>query len=233
MYVEWVNRVLESHKGATIDGFRVYFDLDSSYSSDNDSWINFALQMKARRLELDLERISGSSENIYRFPAQSVTAHPTIKNSLTHLKLNYVDVTQQLLEYLLSNCPFLEFVCVRGSQSLVGAIFVAASPKFKYVEISNCNSVWFLMISAINLSSFKYVGPKARVEFKNVPNIADVSFGGPYCLDIVDKFQQQIIPFSQLEKLKLDMTRTVSEPFMSFLFYLLHSQPKADDHQCS
>ncbi|KAM7494908.1 hypothetical protein LguiB_029517 [Lonicera macranthoides] len=216
-FVKWVNRILESHNGATIDGFRVHFDLDSSYKSDIDSWIKFALQKGARRFELDLERISRSSEDIYPFPAQSLIGHPTINNSLAHLQLNYVDVTRELLEYLLSNCPFLEFVSVRCSQSLVGAKVVAASPKLKYLEISDCDNMEFLEISsAINLGSLKYAGPLASLCFRNVPNLADVSFGGKYCLDIVEKFQEQIIPPSQIEKLKFDMRHIVYERFDTF-----------------
>ncbi|KAM7497332.1 hypothetical protein LguiA_021746 [Lonicera macranthoides] len=64
---------------------------------------------------------------------------------------------------------------IRCSQTLVGAIVAPATPKLEYLEISNCNNVEFLTISAINLLTFKYIGPSARLSYINVPNLADGS----------------------------------------------------------
>ncbi|KAM7480148.1 hypothetical protein LguiA_028361 [Lonicera macranthoides] len=213
LFVGWVNRILKSHKGATIDGFRVHFDLDSSFRSDIDSWINFALQKRARRLELDLDRLFKPWEGIYPFPEKSVIGHPTI-NSLTHLKLNYVNVTRELLEYILSNCPFLEFLCVRCSRSPVGAKVDAASPKLHYLEISCLNVECLEISSAINLRTLKFFGPEASLCFKNAPNLIDVSFGGSYCKDIAQKLHGH--SFSQIEKLKLNMSCYIFETYDRF-----------------
>ena len=209
-YISWVNQILNSHKGATIDELKVHFALDLTSRLDIDGWINFALQKRAQKLELDLEQPEPNWEKIYPFPSQYL-GNPTI-DSLRSLKLNFVDVTGEVLESFLSNCPFLEIVCVRSSPCLVGVKVSAASPKLKYLEISRCRNVEVLDISSINLTSLTYSGPVARLCFKNAPNLTDVSFGGAYCGDIVQKFHNLSIPLSCIEKLKLNLVSHVSEP---------------------
>lgn len=202
-YISWVNQILNSHKGATIDELKVHFALDLTFRLDIDGWINFALQKRAQKLELDLERLEANWENIYPFPSQYL-GNPSI-NSLRSLKLNFVDVTGGVLEPFFSNCPILEIVCVRSSTHLVGVKVSAASPKLKYLQISHCRNVDFLDISLINLTSLTYSGPVVRLCFKNAPNLTDVPLGGEYCGDIVQRFHNLPTPLSRIEKLNLNL----------------------------
>ncbi|XP_040952332.1 F-box/FBD/LRR-repeat protein At5g56420 isoform X2 [Gossypium hirsutum] len=57
-YINWVNHVLESHKGSTLNEFRVCFDLDWTCRHDIDSWFCFAISKRVRKLELDFEEVA-------------------------------------------------------------------------------------------------------------------------------------------------------------------------------
>ncbi|CAI9092872.1 OLC1v1028220C1 [Oldenlandia corymbosa var. corymbosa] len=53
-YVEWVNKVLESHNALVLDEFRIRFNLSKSCRYDIDRWLRYAFARRVRRLELDL-----------------------------------------------------------------------------------------------------------------------------------------------------------------------------------
>ncbi|KAM7477133.1 hypothetical protein LguiB_024376 [Lonicera macranthoides] len=73
-YINRVNKILNSHKGATIEELKIEFDLRLNDRLDIDSWINFAIRKKVRRLDLKLKPVNIVSmpvdwEDGYPFPA--------------------------------------------------------------------------------------------------------------------------------------------------------------------
>ncbi|XP_038714469.1 F-box/LRR-repeat protein At3g58900-like [Tripterygium wilfordii] len=79
-HVNWINRVLESYQGSTIDEFRVRFDLNEDHKRDLDRWVNFASEKKVKEFVMDLQI------------------------SLRTLQLKEVNVSGDGIEYLLSSC---------------------------------------------------------------------------------------------------------------------------------
>ncbi|KAM7523096.1 hypothetical protein LguiA_012998 [Lonicera macranthoides] len=111
-YKSTVNKIVKC-KGATIDTFKVEFDVQLSHKSDIDSWVNFALRKRVQNLELKLEladlvNVFTIWNNYYLFSAQSL-GYSNI-SFLTSLNLDCVNMTGEVLEYFLSDCPFLEFL---------------------------------------------------------------------------------------------------------------------------
>ncbi|KAL3504398.1 hypothetical protein ACH5RR_034239 [Cinchona calisaya] len=53
-FVEWVNKVLQSHKALALDEFRVHFDLKRSSKEAINQWLQFVSARKVQRLEVDL-----------------------------------------------------------------------------------------------------------------------------------------------------------------------------------
>ncbi|KAM7480038.1 hypothetical protein LguiA_028251 [Lonicera macranthoides] len=155
-------------------------------------------------------------QHCYKFPEHSL-GNSNI-NCLTSLKLHYVGVTQDILEYLLSNCPHIESVCISASPCLLGLKILPTSLKLKYLEIVHCHHLKFLEIFAINLTSLTYSGPQIELCLKNVPNLAALSFGGYYAENIIqDKnFRRLSISLSQIAKLGLDLAALMYSCFSRF-----------------
>ncbi|XP_059657395.1 F-box/FBD/LRR-repeat protein At4g26340-like [Cornus florida] len=222
LYLSWVNQVLKSHNAPTIDEFRVQFDLDETCRLDIDNWVNFAMEKRVRRLEIDLsEGAAGSRdhEKNYNFPdAYGITNHLhslslgfTSCNFLTNLLLTDVNVNGQVLEYFLTNCPLLEQLFVKKSYSLVNLKVPDLSLNLKRLEIIKCCNVESIEIFAMNLMSFRYYGPKISLPFKNVQPPIDLFIGGYYCDFLINKFLEISSYLSRLESLTLQMPR-----FMEF-----------------
>ena len=219
-YMRWVQRILASHKGNSIETFRVHFDLDLPFKPDIDRWINFAIDKRVQRLELDLERLGRDTKDCYPFPVK-IFSNPNI-GLLKALSLNYVDVNKEVLDSLLQKCPTLEFLHVSNSECLVGLVSFGASQKLKHLEIVQCPKLKYLQISATNLRSLTFVGPKTtRLIVENNPNLTSVSFGGHYCHHTIRAFPK-MLPTSQfrsrLQMLSLDIIEEVSSNKFLFSF---------------
>jgi hypothetical protein len=202
-YIRSLDKVLRAHKCSTIQALKVKFDLNSKHKSYIDSWINFAICKKARRIELNLTQTSISREHVewnqlYVFPA--INGDP---NMITTLKLNNVNVTGRTFKYFLSNFVSLEYLCIGNSNCLVLATVFPPCPKLKHIKISGCYYLERLDIySAPNLTSFYYSGcNKAMVRLRDVPNLSEVSLNGSYSARMAD------IPISRIHKLKLCLSR--------------------------
>lgn len=195
------------------------------------------MQYKKRvcRLKVDLEATHLKTEGCflnqlpkcYAIPTECL-CNPNI-NLLTSLTLNYIYITGENLKYFLPNCPFLEFLRVSSSPGLVH-LKVFGALKLKYLDIVHCQNLESLEISAGNLAFFTYSGPKARLRFRNVPKLTDVTFRGRYCGYISNKLNRRSY-FSQVETLGLHFRLDLSKLFSFFLiiwFTFFHISDKDD-----
>jgi len=209
-FVNRVNQVLRSHQGISVDELKVCFTLDNSWKPDIDSWIDFAIQKKIRRLELDLSNNYVRRPGTYTFPSH-LLENVTL-GFLTSLRLVDILVTGEVLENLLRHMPFLEEMSVISSPVLVTFTVLGPSLKLKYLEILYCYNMENLEISAENLVTFKYVGPNVGIPFKHVPCLAKVLFGGLFSMYLVKNLWSLSSYFTQLERLSMLMTTEAKFP---------------------
>lgn len=200
-FVKMVNRVLKLHQGHTIDEFRVCFDVNGmKFKSDIDNWISFSLRKKVKRLLLEFKPIMSG----FRYTLTMKFLHESSSkllcgDFLTDLCLSNVEVTGEVLDCVLSNCPSIEVLRVEGSQSLVEFKPSCPLPKLKHLMISCCSFLRIVEISAINLVSFKYCGKVTRMLLGDVPNLVEMYLSFQYSDILVDN---RILPshyFPQLE----------------------------------
>lgn len=159
-YLRWVNSTLQMCKGQRLDQFRLCFDLNKSARHEIDKWLEFAFSRNVQRLELDLFKHGEDIRNFdycYTFPARflglsdsagssSCIPHsydlqipPLVKQNFIPLKvllLKSINVTGEVLEFFLHNCPFLETMVVHGSGTLVNMEVVGSSLKLRPLEKS-------------------------------------------------------------------------------------------------
>lgn len=153
-FIGRVNRALmKLNPDDIIDQFKVLFSLDATYTSVIDNWISLSLRKKVKKLSLHLDILGGTKYNLTSQLLQSYSLQ-----SLTDLSLASVDVTGEVLEYVLSNCPFIESLHVQDTWSLKNLKISAPLPKLKHLEILKCSKLRHFQISTINLVSFKYCG---------------------------------------------------------------------------
>ncbi|XVF10553.1 hypothetical protein REPUB_Repub07fG0192500 [Reevesia pubescens] len=205
-YINWVNQILESHQFPAIDEFRVRFDLNDRHKRDIDEWVRFAFQKRVRRIELDLSSFEGSfiHDKDFCYPLCSQTLGSPSSISLTSLILKQVDVSEEVLDNLISNSPVLERLCVGGSRSLVNLTVAAPSLCLTYLEIINCANMKSLELHAPNLFSLKYSGPQINILFMNdVQNLAELCVGGMYVPYFTHKLRLLSTFAPQLQKLEL------------------------------
>lgn len=208
-YINWVNQVLNMHQGQDIDEFRVCFDLDKNSANIIDGWINFAMEKRVRRLELDLLESFNAFRvgRSYTFPLISL---PVVRFSLlTALCLKKVDMTDDVFAHLLSNCPLIEELSLVDSRSLIN-VKIAGPLKLKCLELALCRSLKNIEISAINLVSFKYFGPRIYIPFFDIPLLSELSIGGFDCAHVVCTPPLSGV-FYQLETLVLHLDFTLDE----------------------
>ncbi|KAI8543774.1 hypothetical protein RHMOL_Rhmol08G0244500 [Rhododendron molle] len=210
-YVTWVNRVLELHQSPYLDGFRVSFDMNRDASHRYiDEWISFAIPKGMRRLEIDFTSYLSGSESRYCLSQKCYSCFKSPHNlssikSLNSLTLKDVNVNGELLEFLLSNCPLLEFLCVYGSEHMVNLKVAGPSLRLKHLEIFRCMRLESLEVSAPKLVTFKYFGKKPLFHIRNLPLLSKLYIGGSYQHQVV----YALVPFSShlscIETLELEI----------------------------
>ncbi|XP_059657292.1 putative F-box/LRR-repeat protein At4g15060 [Cornus florida] len=215
-YISWVNKVVECFRGSTIDEFRVCFCLNISSSRVIDRWIEFAIAKSVQRLELDLEPCNRSFWDVgegYAFPNQSYfhIKSPAGLSSISSLKslcLKDLNISGEILEYFLSNCPLLESLHVERSDHLVNLKVFGSSLRLKFLEISKCPLLNELEVCATSLVSFKYFGPGGTInmQIKDAFQLVEVSSS-----DFIEPIDHALFRFSsyfsQLETLSLGIVK--------------------------
>ncbi|XP_059657469.1 F-box/LRR-repeat protein At2g42730-like [Cornus florida] len=214
-YINWVNKVVESHHGSTIDEFRVSFCLNNSSSCDIDRWIEFAITKRVQRLEVDFEPwcfhrdgVAYAFTNRIYIHIKTPAGFSSIR-SLRSLCFKFVNISGEILECFVSNCPLLESLHVESSRDLVNLKVVGSSLRLKVLEISFCRHLMDLEVCAPSLVSFKYFGQGSiiNMQIKDAFQLAEVSTS-----DFSRQIDYAFFPFSsyfsQLENLSLGMQMT-------------------------
>ncbi|CAI9116774.1 OLC1v1018016C6 [Oldenlandia corymbosa var. corymbosa] len=216
-YVEWVNKVLQSHKAMVIDEFRICFELDESSQDDVDEWLLYAFAKRVKSLQLDFLQFGMPTAFVlepYLFPScrifdQNVeensieslsiihtksfrTLRVTDFQSLRSLRLAGVDVTGETLHFLMEKFHLLEHLVVIGSQSEdLSSVLVCGSSSLKYLELTHCRCLKSIIVrDARHLVSLKYTWV-SNVVLENVPELVDVWVSGW-------KFSRMILQLSSL-----------------------------------
>ncbi|KAF7805577.1 F-box/FBD/LRR-repeat protein [Senna tora] len=209
-FMNTLQKTLDSLQTPTIKGLRICIDLGNPRKIPD--WLNFASRKKVETLELDFTftytyLLLGIRDSIRNLLSPDLLFGPRgFKfQSLHVLRLASVDITGDTLQQFLSGCSCLETLCVRDSRILTH--LKVASGTLKHLELEECN-VPFLEVSAQNLVVFTYSGEVCdSFPFKCVPNLEQVSFGGPYARYVetnmkdIDFFRL----FSQLSVVKLEL----------------------------
>ncbi|KAI9174340.1 hypothetical protein LWI28_015792 [Acer negundo] len=207
-YINWVDKVLELHRGGYINEFRIHFDLGDNQKCYITNWIHTALAKGVQKLELNFDRFVGIIWKEYRFP---VECYNTIKSShglsiiksLRSLSLKFVDVNTEIVEFFIYNCPHLERLSVFGSKTLLSLKVTGSSIQLKHLDINCCHYIKEVEISASNLLSFKYHGPQIKLHVQNAPLLLDVSIGGRHDVQLRNLIDPIIQYLPQLETLEL------------------------------
>ncbi|KAL3834830.1 hypothetical protein ACJIZ3_009566 [Penstemon smallii] len=208
-YINWVNRVLRQHKGSKVDSFRICFDLDKRSKCAIDHWVKFAITKGVQTLELDLlengERLRQPTRN-YTFSQKLLSHYKGFAfNRLEGLVLKCVNVSEEALQCLISNCPVLKYLSMHGSGDLMNVKVSGPSLTLKYFEIVFCLSVETIEISNVNLVAFSYLGPRVDLNIYNVPMLDEISIGEGYTGLENNVFGQLSCCLYQLEVLTLDI----------------------------
>ncbi|KAK8493980.1 hypothetical protein V6N12_035145 [Hibiscus sabdariffa] len=210
-FVASITRFLNLHRAGTIDELRVCFDLNLQHRRSIEEWIEIALTKKVKSLELDLEpcrtnhrRGSGNYRFGWKFFKSSGIRF------LISLCLKHVDVSGQILESFLSNCPLLETLHVSHTKQLTHINVCGSSLRLKHLHISFCKCIKSIEVYATNLVTFEYRGSRCvNIDLKCVPQLCDVSYNGQWESIRVFHLYEPVpsfLPTSQLVNLSLHIS---------------------------
>ncbi|WOL08852.1 F-box/LRR-repeat protein [Canna indica] len=195
--VAWYLRL---HGDQKLDRLRFLFAPFDLFLPDIDTWIAAAARKEVKELELDLSQgilscvdghyIDGRQpyllpESLFRCEALT---HLSLSRCdfdddvrfgsfghLSSLNLSHVNVTDEMLESLLADCPLLESLSLRNCQRL-DAIRILGPPRLRLRELTlvDCFNAYEVEISAPKLQSFRYFGRLFDLdEFDNISKLVD------------------------------------------------------------
>ncbi|KAL9170318.1 hypothetical protein ABFS82_04G137500 [Erythranthe guttata] len=185
-FVRWVNRVVSLHSGEAIEEFRISFDLDKSDANDIYAQYTFPNMYDSVECSRILPLGISSCE------------------SLVKLSLIEVEVTEETLNFFVSNCPLLEELCIIYSSYLKKLTFNFPLIRLRRLEIASTGACKSVEICAPNLRSFAFYGfYRIPIALKNVSSLISLSFGAMSPVILIDYMNQLSGCLSLLESLTL------------------------------
>ncbi|KAL7111185.1 hypothetical protein ACP275_05G072300 [Erythranthe tilingii] len=179
-YVKWVNSVLRKHKAAILKDFIIRLRLSRTFQKDVNRWIKFAIVRHVQRLELDLTTGDSSLINC-SLPQELLTQNTSSEIDIKFLKilcLKSVDVTEEDIKFLLSNCPLLEELVVDRSLKLLN-VEVCGGPSLvlKHLELTRCYNLKSVKVSAPNLTLLSIHGCQSYLKSVKItaPNLTSLT----------------------------------------------------------
>ncbi|XP_021716005.1 uncharacterized protein LOC110683909 [Chenopodium quinoa] len=201
-----ISRILEVVK-PTFDELTIRFSFNfksktgSSYQAVN-RWVQIALTNKVTRLHLDFSSLGVSLRN-YTFPA--IHKYSDIRN-LRDVCFKSINVSGEVIDCMLSNCPSLERLAVWESSFVHNIRVCTQSSKLKSLEFVDC-FYKRIQISSPNLIYLRYSSDfEECLELDYVPLLSQLSIGSLYCPSFLSNGARLFINcISQLKRLKLDI----------------------------
>ncbi|KAJ4976986.1 hypothetical protein NE237_002092 [Protea cynaroides] len=200
-FVDFVNRCLNIHVGKQIERFRLCFDPSDRFRLDAVNWIGFATRKSVKELHLDFchrrERyyikgeISSDERRSFELPeflfnneslthldlSHCVLSLPSIFSGfgfLQTLRLRDVQVTENTLECLLSNCPLLEKLILRECSPLQSIKIPESNQQLRSLTLCHCWLGSEIEIFAPNIRSFLFWGKLMQwFSIKNISNLEE------------------------------------------------------------
>lgn len=200
------------HSATPINEFRLnFYALSNVYTDDINGWVKFAMSRRVEQLVLS----TGGYILVdlpYALECDVLKGSPgdSGMSFLSSLCLRDVNVSGELIEFVLSHCHLLEKLLVDGSNHLVNLNVVTdRSSRLKYLSIERCWGMKSLEICATNLVSFEFVcHGRVKVAYNGLPSLVEAAFAGSYCNGNLFRNFQQISCFStQLVKLSLGLIK--------------------------
>ncbi|KAL1533919.1 F-box/LRR-repeat protein [Salvia divinorum] len=182
-FVRWVDHLFTilPKSSTNLVRFRVVFDLSSFFSGWIDDWLSSAVSRKVESIDLILNSYSHSPEEcLYYFPFQKGNFPDNLK-LLKKLSLHRVNVSDAAVAFLLGNCRLLEQLSLSWCGKLSSLEVVGTSPVFKCLEISQCASLYSVVIRESNVVCIKYGGPgipQSRFKLVGVPRLTQLWIQG-------------------------------------------------------
>ena len=91
--------------------------------------------------------------------------------SLETLQLISVNISGQVLEYFISNCPSLQLLRVENSNGLIDLKVNDPSISLKHLQLRACYKLKNLAIRAPSLLSFVYLGPEVNIVVEDLSHL--------------------------------------------------------------
>lgn len=181
-FCEIVDAVIKQQSGVGVEKMEVNYALLTNDHADHiDKWLNFAIASKTKQLILDLTTYSPQRElikELYKFPFQFFDATNSLHlqsvklccvslhkganfeafRNLKKLELEDVDITDEELQLLLSNCIVLEYLGISFIRTLRSLRMPHPSKHFKHLFVSYCLSLQEIDLNS-GLKTLEYEGP--------------------------------------------------------------------------
>ncbi|XP_021744367.1 F-box protein At4g22280-like [Chenopodium quinoa] len=213
-----ISRILEVVK-PTFDELTIRFSFNSTTGSSYqavDRWVQIALENKVTRLHLDFSSLT--SPKIYTFPAiHKISAINEIHN-LRDVCLKSINVSGEVIDWMLSNCPSLERLAVWESRFLHKIRVCTESSKLKSLEFVDCY-YQRIQISSPNLICLRYSsGFEECLQLDYVPLLSQLYIGSLYSRSFLRNGARLFINYiSQLKRLKLDINSYTAKFSVDYL----------------
>ncbi|KAI3455716.1 hypothetical protein Pfo_012379 [Paulownia fortunei] len=173
------------------------------------------MQKEVKRFELNLS-VLGRYHSSYEFPKveKLLSRSHEVKFAfgfLRSLRLVDVDIKDEVVQYFLASCLYLEQLCISASFVTKNLQVVDPLPNLKVLEISECLNIQSLEISAMSLVSFTYEGNEISLPFKKIPNLSELTLGGNFCKSFIYEPNKHSSYSVQLVKLALNLRIAIPE----------------------
>ncbi|KAJ9539837.1 hypothetical protein OSB04_026343 [Centaurea solstitialis] len=169
-YMSWVDHIIHQHKSPTIKKFQICFGLGENANGAIDKWVKYAISKNVRCIELFLLSSRSRTSGNYSFPNNPVMEIKFLKT----LVLNHVDVDDEGLKKILSNCPVLEDLSITGSYKLVKPEIHGNDLALKYLDMASCYGLESIEIRDSNIEFFCCLDLRVTLRLDNLQKLETI-----------------------------------------------------------